>query len=160
MDYFQGVVADYLNADPSMFVKPECCIQLNPGELIKGEHWYCDILAVSLREPEPAAYLCEVTLSKSLAALITRLAEWDAHWPEVRAALARDNSIPAEWPVRPWAFVPAAQRALVSQKVSSLFAQEPLPQRMPRPLVTRLEDVVPWLYSSPHELPGRNESSA
>ena len=31
MDCFQGVVAGYVGADRSVFVKPECCVQLDPG---------------------------------------------------------------------------------------------------------------------------------
>ena len=53
MDYFQGIVADYLSADRSMYVKPECCIQLDSGEkLVAGRHWYCDVLAVRLADEE------------------------------------------------------------------------------------------------------------
>ena len=52
MDYYQGVVADYLTADRAFFVKPECLIRLSPaGPLLKSQHWYCDVLAVSFREP-------------------------------------------------------------------------------------------------------------
>lgn len=159
MDYYQGVVADYLSADRAMFVRPESCIQLHPGaSLKKGAHWYCDILAVSFREQ--SVYLCEVTFSKSLSALLTRLREWDSNWAGVRAALARDNHIPETWPVRPWAFVPGAQRDLLSRKVSELLDPDTGPHEMPRPLVTDLEEVVPWLYSTPHELPGAKDREA
>jgi hypothetical protein len=30
MDYYQGVVVEYLRADRSVFVNTECCIELNP----------------------------------------------------------------------------------------------------------------------------------
>jgi hypothetical protein len=91
MDYFQGVVADYLSADRTVFVNPERRIQLHSnGPLRKGEHWYCDILAVNFRDS--TVYLCEVTLSRTVAALLKRLREWNANWPAVRAAVARDNS--------------------------------------------------------------------
>lgn len=57
MDYFQGVVAEYLSADRAKFMNPECCIQPSPGDSPKasGPHWYCDLVAISLREsmPEP-----------------------------------------------------------------------------------------------------------
>jgi hypothetical protein len=29
MDYYQGVVLDYLRADRAIFINAECCIQLN-----------------------------------------------------------------------------------------------------------------------------------
>jgi hypothetical protein len=42
MDYFQGVVTDYLRANRATFVNTECCIQLNPGPNpdTGGPHWY------------------------------------------------------------------------------------------------------------------------
>ena len=48
MDYYQGVVLEYLGADRSVFVNPECCIQLNEGDNpdTSGKHWYCDAVAV------------------------------------------------------------------------------------------------------------------
>ena len=36
MDYFEGVVTDYLRADHMMFVKPEFLIQLDSGETPPG----------------------------------------------------------------------------------------------------------------------------
>ncbi len=45
MDYYQGVVTDYLRADRAMFVNTECCIQLDEGnnpDAFPGRHWYCD----------------------------------------------------------------------------------------------------------------------
>lgn len=159
MDYFQGVVANYLSADPAIFVQPEACIRLHPDRrLKKGEHWYCDILAVSFREQ--TVYLCEVTLSRTLTALLKRLSEWDANWAEVCIAVRRDNRIPNEWHVRPWAFVPSAQKELLSRGVSALLGSCAGVDRIPRPLVTGLEDVVPWLYSWPNELPGETASDA
>ncbi len=101
MDYYQGVVADYLSADPAMFVQPEACIRLYPDRpLAKDEHWYCDVLAVSFRSQ--TAYLCEVTFSKALHSLMRRLRQWDAHWEDVCRALQHDNRVPADWDVRPW----------------------------------------------------------
>ena len=161
MDYYQGVVADYLAADRAMFVKPECCIQLGSGEVPKaGSHWYCDVLAVCLREPQ-AVYLCEVSFAKSLEALFKRLAGWNAHWSEVRTALARRNGIDTHWDVRPWVFVPAAQRALLSTRMPEILAAGAgAPTPMPNPLATSLEDVGPWLYGLPHVLPGPFEADA
>ena len=159
MDYFQGVVADYLSADPTMFVQAESCIRLNPnGALKKGEHWYCDILAVSFREQ--TAYLCDVTLSRTLTALLKRLREWDANWTDVCDALRQDNRIPDGWHVRPWVFVPAAQKELVSRGVTTLLRADAGVDRIPRPLVTGLEDVAPLLYSWPNELPGKTAGDA
>jgi hypothetical protein len=51
VDHFESVVVDYLRADRALFVNPQCCIQLNPGSNpdTSGPHWYCDVVAVSLR---------------------------------------------------------------------------------------------------------------
>ncbi len=159
MDYYQGVVADYLSADRAMFVQPESCIQLHPGaSLKKGAHWYCDILAVSFREQ--SVYLCEVTFSKSLSALLTRLREWDSNWTGVRVALTRDNHIPETWPV-PSLGVRArhTERSAVTQGVGAPRSGHRTARDAPT-LVTNLEEVVPWLYSAPHQLPGSKQSEA
>ena len=51
MDHFESVVLEYLRADRALFVNSQCCIQLNPGANpdTGGPHWYCDAVAVSLR---------------------------------------------------------------------------------------------------------------
>ena len=36
MDYFEGVVTDYLSADRAMFVNPQCRIQLSGGHAQEG----------------------------------------------------------------------------------------------------------------------------
>jgi hypothetical protein len=150
MDYFQGVVADYLSADRTVFVNPECRIQLHShGPFKKGEHWYGDILAVNFRDS--TVYLCEVTLSRTVAALLKRLREWNANWPAVRVAVARDNSIPESWSMRPWVFGPDAQRELVLRRVSQLLDSSDGAQQMPEPLITSLESVTPWQYETPRQ---------
>ncbi len=152
MDYFEGVVTDYLSADRAMFVNPQCRIQLSAGDTRKkGEYWYCDILAVNFRQS--TAYLCEVTLSKNVAALDKRLREWSASWLSIRGALVRDNFIPASWNVRPWVFVPKAHEELASRKLSQFLNPNGGPEQMPDPLVTFLEDVTPWKYPTPRRAP-------
>jgi hypothetical protein len=152
MDYYQGIVADYLSADPAMFVKPQCVIRLSAkGQPKKGEHWYCDILAVNLRTQ--TAYLCEVTYAQSLAALVKRLGDWAANWTAVRAALVRDNHVPSGWRVRPWVFVPGARVHAASQHIARIAALHDGDEEMPMAKVTRLEDAPPWLYPAPHGLP-------
>lgn len=67
MDYYQEIVAEYLDADRSVFLNMECFIQLEPGlRPPKDTTWYCDILAINLRESK--AYLCEISYSKGLSA--------------------------------------------------------------------------------------------
>ena len=159
MDYYQGVVADYLAADTKMFVKPEGLIRISPdGPLLKGEHWYCDILAVSFRDPK-VAYLCEVTFSRTLDALATRLREWHTHWAAIRQAVAHDNGL-AGWSLRPWAFVRRDCFDVLTREVDKFFDPSGSSDQMPRPIVTALEDVGPWLYGTPHVLPGKCECDA
>jgi len=51
MDYFQGVVTEYLRANRATFVNTECLIQLEAGDTpAKGQHWYCDAVAVNFKE--------------------------------------------------------------------------------------------------------------
>ena len=102
---------------------------------------------------QSTAYLCEVTLSKNVAALNKRLREWSASWLSIRGALARDNFIPASWNVRPWVFVPKTHEELASRKLSQFLNPNGGPEQMPDPLVTFLEDVTPWKYETPRRPP-------
>lgn len=146
MDYFQGVVTEYLRANRCVFVNTECLLQLEVGDTpAKGRHWYCDAVAVNLQESR--AFLCEVTFSSSLSAVINRLQAWYKHWPELRTALARDCSIPETWHVQPWVFIPQERESLFERKIGSIAFQD-IPSEMPRPKVTPLESVTPWKYRS------------
>lgn len=148
MDYYQGVVIEYLRANRSTFVNTECCIQLKdaPNPDGSGPHWYCDAVAVDFEER--AVYLCEVSFSKSLQALLDRLTSWSEHWPALKASLVRDCRVPAEWTVRPWMFVPAAALENAIPKIQAACTGSQDGSRMPFPRVTTLEAVVPWAYCS------------
>jgi hypothetical protein len=143
MDYFQGVVTEYLVADRATFVNTELLIQLDPDEPKKGRHWYCDAAAVNIREK--ALFLCEVTYSKSMAALAKRFLAWDARWSDVRNALIRDCGIPDAWTIQPWAFIPESYNLKLRSGISSLSGERPI-DAMPFPRITYLEQVVPWKY--------------
>ena len=39
MDYYQGVVTDYLRADRSVFINTECLIQIARGREPPKAHW-------------------------------------------------------------------------------------------------------------------------
>jgi hypothetical protein len=145
VDYYQGVVTDYLRADRAMFVNTECCIQLNAAANpdTSGPHWYCDAVAINMRDHH--VFLCEITYSKTLDALVTRLVAWSAHWGALRNALVRDLHVPSEWCVRPWVFIPAERQALLERKLARLKND---PASMPKPRVTPLEKVAPWQYRS------------
>lgn len=147
MDYFQGIVADYLQADRSVFVNDEVLIQLEPGNSpLKDRHWYCDILAVNLKESK--AYLCEVSYAKSMQALTKRLKAWCLHWDSIRACLQRDSNIPLTWDVIPWVFIPEGARSQYDKKVGASQDPNILEGTMPAPRITYLESVVPWKYQT------------
>jgi len=139
-DYYQGVVAEYLRNDRWVFVNPEALIQLDPGSLMKNRHWYCDLVAVSLKTKE--VFLCEVTYSSSLQALFDRLDAWNANWTDLKKAVQRDFFIDPAWNVSPWVFLPESLRPLFNQKIEKRGCFGPT--SMLRPKVTVLEDVVPW----------------
>jgi hypothetical protein len=145
MDYYQGVVIDFLRATRTRFVNTECLIQLVPGDVPeKGLHWYCDAVTIDLQRTAPTVHLCEISYSKTLGALLKRLDAWRAHWIEIRDALARDCAIDGAWSVQPWIFVPHERKSLLDRKLPAEAPKNPL--EMPKPRVTWLEDVVPWNY--------------
>jgi hypothetical protein len=147
MGYFQDVVSEYLRANRATFINTECCIQLNRGNPdTSGPHWFCDAVAINLEQG--AVFLCEVTYAKKPAALLDRLRAWNAHWPRVLAALQRDCHLRAEWPVKPWVFLPQEVIRPFEKSIDAILAQPQAVPAMPRPDVTALEDVVPWKYPS------------
>ncbi|MGL4973967.1 MAG: hypothetical protein ACRC56_01635 [Bosea sp. (in: a-proteobacteria)] len=145
MDFFQQVVIDYLRADRGIFLNAEFCLQINAADNPdkSGPHWYVDVVAVDFSKE--TFFLCEVTYSKSLDALHSRLIGWNAEWDRISIALQRDASLP-DWPIRPWLFVPeSAVKRLLSN--FDKLAASGIP-RLPVPLITNLEAVMPWQYRS------------
>lgn len=148
MDYYQGVVGEYLKADRSLFINAECCIQLNQHKNPDGSgpHWYCDALAVCPKDK--MVFLCEISYSKKLGSLRKRLASWNEHWPGLRTALFRDCGIPIEWLARPWLFVPHTEITGIVRALVTLPKLGDSSNQMPDARITPLEDVVPWNYCS------------
>lgn len=144
MDYFQGVVTEYLVANKASFVNSELLIQLDAEKPRKGRHWYCDAAAVSFRDN--TLYLCEVTYSKTMSALAKRLLAWDGHWTELRDAISRDCNIPSFWSIQPWAFIPKQRHETLSKSIQILSEPKRSKDMMPYPRITYLEKVVPWSY--------------
>lgn len=144
MDYYQGVVTEYLRTDRSTFVNTECLIVLESGKTTsKGASWYCDVIAVNFRDK--SIYLCEVTYSKTLQSLLARLRAWSANWQGVCAAIRRDSSVPDGWGIQPWLFMPQDRYELYRKKLA-LFTNLGVDGNMPKPKVTFLESVAPWKY--------------
>jgi len=144
MDYYQGVVVEYLRAKRSRFVNTECLIQLTPGNTPeRGTHWFCDAVAVDLSEP--AVFLCEISYARGLASLLKRLAAWRANWAALRGALTRDCAVPEKWIVQPWLFVPDGEIKPLEKRLGAYAAS---PDGMPAPRITPLQDVAPWNYRS------------
>lgn len=144
VDYYQGVVVDYLRADRTVFVNTECCIQLHEGRTAaKNEHWYCDALAIDLRGP--TVFLCEVSYANGLNTLLRRLKMWAPRWDDVRAALVRDSRVDPTWNVRPWLFVPKDLVKCLVRGLASVGAEKGVPFE---PRITTLESAQPWRYTS------------
>ncbi|WP_081053776.1 hypothetical protein [Burkholderia territorii] len=146
MDFFENVVVEYLRADRSVFVNTQCCIQLNEGRNpdTSGPHWYCDAVAVDFRSR--SVFLCEITFAKPPTGLLKRLVGWHENWDGLLQALRRDCAIPADFPVRPWIFVP---EALISTIVDALEKFKlSYSTAVPVPRITTLEMTSPWRYTS------------
>ena len=138
MDYYQGVVAEYIRANRSMFANPEFCLQLDAGvkSPAKGRFWYVDLLTVSFSEK--IAYLVEVTYATQAGELIKRLTAWKDNWTGLLDAVRRDGGVPADWAVRPWLFVPEG-------RITALVPKLPTMPVVPR--ITPLEMTQPWQHN-------------
>lgn len=146
-DYYQGIVSDYLRADRSVFINTESTIQIEPGDQPpKGKSWICDAIAVDFRSEPPTVYLCEVTYSVTLQALLKRLSAWNGHWKEISEALTdkKYNNLPPEWKVRPWLFVPEHLVEKLNEGLKKIKETSGQLNFLPR--ITTLEMVVPWEY--------------
>ena len=147
MDYFQGVVTDYLRANRSTFVNTEYLIQLDAGSTpLKARHWYCDALAVNFERS--TVYLCEITYSKTMSALLGRLQAWAANWEDVCVAIARDSNLKGDWIFQPSLFIPNDSKALLLRKLEPISRPDSPLRRMPAPEIRTLESVAPWNYCS------------
>jgi hypothetical protein len=145
VDYYQGVVLDYLRNDRAIFVNPECCIQLKDGKSpSRGEHWFCDAVAIDLNGP--TVFLCETSYAAGLGKLINRLTAWSQHWAGVEEALHRDCKVPVCWPVRPWLFIPQEAVQKLVARVNLMAGADG--KRVFRPRITTLESVQPWQRTS------------
>ena len=117
LDYFQGVVTEYLRANRAVFVNTECLIQLDEGDKqFKDRHWYCDAMAVNFKDK--AIYLCEITYSGTMQSLVGRLQAWQSNWAELTAAVIRDSGTPRDWTVQPWVFIPQKRRDVFDKKMA------------------------------------------
>jgi hypothetical protein len=131
MSHYQEPVRDFLHAKRSVFVSPECKIQLHSGLQSKGSYWYCDIIALDLEAKN--VYLCEVTYSKTLAALLKRLNSWEVNWNQIKSALIRDCCVDPSWTVIPWVFFPQANYELFIKKHNSSKSAAPPSSPPPSP---------------------------
>lgn len=147
MDYFQGVVTEYLRANRSTFVNTEYLIQLDECSTpLKSRHWYCDALTVNFEHS--TVYLCEITYSKTMSALFGRLQAWAANWEGVCAAIARDSKLKGVWNFQPWVFIPEDSKALLLRKLRLSSSSDLSRNAMPAPVISTLESAAPWNYCS------------
>lgn len=145
MDYFQGVVTEYLRAKRSVFVNTECLISLDEGDKPKKDrHWYCDAMAVDFKGK--SVFLCEITYSTTAQSLLSRLQDWRNCWPALASAVRRDSGVPEEWIVSPWVFVPSKYEKAFLKRYSALRSPADVSVQMPDPRITHLESTLPWEY--------------
>lgn len=147
MDYFQGVVVEYLRATRSQFVNTEYMINIDAdGTYKKGRHWYCDVVAIDFANL--SVHLCEVTYSKTLHSVTGRLQAWSNYWPDLVQSIRRDRALGAEWNVLPRIFIPESLKSLLEARLKTIKYELPSANLMPQPIVTTLEEVLPWKYRS------------
>ena len=152
MDYFQGVVIDFLRSKRTRFVNTEYMINLDlEGTYKKGRHWYCDAVAIDFADS--TVQLCEITYSKSLQAVVKRLQLWCMHWPDIIQAVHRDSALHGVWSIVPRVFVPQALHPTLAARLACLKRPESSAIVMPQPEVTLLEAVLPWKYRSWNGVP-------
>lgn len=145
MDYYNGVVIEYLRADRKIFVNSQLCIQINAANNpdTSSPHWYCDVAASDFGSE--TLFLCEISYSKNLYDLIKRLKSWNEHWPAICNSLRRDSALPIHWTVRPWLFLPEHLVPLLLLRLKKLEEYGPLAFTS---RITTLEMTQPWLYRS------------
>ena len=144
MDHFESIVVDYLRADRSLFVNPQCLIQLESlGAVKKGASWYCDTLTADFRNS--TVFLCEVSYSTTLYSLQKRLTEWAQNWEQLQLAVRRDCFFPNNWPIRPWLFVREQSITKAVTILARIYSTEGVKLR---PKITTLEMTLPWLYKT------------
>jgi hypothetical protein len=151
VDYFQGVVSEYLRSHRDTFINTEYLIQLDEGVTdAKDRHWYCDAIAIHFRSR--TIDLCEISYSKTLRSLYRRLQAWSDNWPQVTAAIVRDSNLkdllasPTGWRVQPHIFVHSRTKSDVEVKLKGILRPVGQGEKMPDPQITWLEDVLPWTY--------------
>lgn len=147
MDYFQGVVTEYLRCDRSVFVNTECRIELDDDDSrTQGRHWYCDVMACC--QSEKTIYLCEVTYASDLKALVKRLCAWQSHWSLLKEVIIRDCGFNKSWQIEPWAFIPQKKLGDLKKKFLPRMRSDNDDKSMPIPYFTPLESVCPWNYEA------------
>jgi hypothetical protein len=139
LDYYQGVVEEYLTRDRSFFVNPEFFLPIEDyyAGSTKGSSWHVDILALDLKQH--ACYLCEVSYAKSLGSMLRRFDAWSTRWAAILGALEREAGVTSDWIVRPWAFAPESELRSQLKKLSEFPFS-------PKLKLTPLEMTAPWRY--------------
>jgi hypothetical protein len=90
MHYYQDIVGDYLRMERTRFISPEYLLDLGHGGPHSKGCWWVDVLAVDFKEQ--TIFLCEVSYSKTLAALVRRLQQWSNQWDAIRKCSKRRSA--------------------------------------------------------------------
>jgi hypothetical protein len=137
VEYFQSVVAEYMQRDCATFINTEFFLvhKNKPNE--KGPpEWLVDILAINMREQ--CAYLCEISYAAKLSSLLKRLQEWHKSWDLVKKTVHARAHLPANWKIRVLLFVPP-------KEIEKLKLR--LPSFEPPAEIVSLEKTIPWDYN-------------
>ena len=139
MPYYQDIVGDYLRAERTRFISPEYLLDLGHGGPLSKGCWWIDVLAVDFKEK--AIFLCEVSYSKTLTALVRRLRQWSDQWDAICPTLFEHTHVPNNWQITPWVFIPRDYRPVFDRKFKAVTS----PRFAPR--ITDLEDTAPWKFT-------------
>ena len=137
-DYAEGLVAAYLAADHSMFIRQQGYMLVPATSHPKGVEFWTDIVAVSFKDR--AVFFCEVKITnrepkKSADRMLKDVAKYEEHWDEITMIGPR-LGIPADFEPRTWLFLQEESAKLLVTRLGSRT----------RPRVTPLEMCLPWKY--------------
>ena len=137
MSHYHEIVGEYLNAERHQFICQEFLIDIgDPTKQMKDQAFWVDVVAADFRAR--TLFLCEISYSQKLAAILRKFQIWSDNWDAVRAELFRASGVSPDWDVKPWVFAPAARRDLFLKGLANI------PGLRFAPEWTALEDLVPW----------------
>jgi hypothetical protein len=134
MDFYQGVVAEYVASNRAYFVSGEFMIPRKAGG-----YFLVDLVAISPSEQH--VYLCEVTYSQRIANIIRKVKCYHQERDDIQAQLFKIAGISTNWKLMPWLFVLAKHHKTIDARL-----RVECPNWHVR--IDDLETVGPWNFPS------------